>query len=240
MGIAKWCFQRGTDELTGSVGRKTLVRENKRESAGLSRGSAQTTWSTMGEQVAAGDWKKLHQEAIVIREAGVIQSQAVLTAIRDDWEGGARCSASTPRIIRGSRRQSVRYCPRAVGSATTCEGGSHFRSRMVSGRVAEIVKMPPLTQSDLQDALGEEKQNDRVTELQRTSRLRSPSIACQATCGHSPGGFRFSRSLICFTEARAAAKIAASSRRVERPARRTIRPLTTTVSAVGPWPTQMS
>jgi DNA-binding transcriptional LysR family regulator len=50
-----------------------------------------------------------------IREAGVIQSQAVLTAIRDDWEGGARCSASTPRIIRGSRRQSVRYCPRAVG-----------------------------------------------------------------------------------------------------------------------------
>jgi hypothetical protein len=80
-----------------------------------------------------------------IREAGVIQSQAVLTAIRDDWEGGARCSASTPRIIRGSRRQSVRYCPRAVGSATTCEGGPHFRSRMMSGRVAEIVKMPPLT-----------------------------------------------------------------------------------------------
>jgi hypothetical protein len=38
----------------------------------------------MGEQLAAGDWKKLHQEAIVIREAGVIQSQAVLTAIRDD------------------------------------------------------------------------------------------------------------------------------------------------------------
>jgi membrane dipeptidase len=67
--------------------------ENKLDSAGRSRGSTQTTWRTRGEQLAAGDWKKLHQEAIVVDGTCPLLRQPEFV----DWyiEGGATAVAPT-------------------------------------------------------------------------------------------------------------------------------------------------